>query len=295
MTTNVHALGDLVLRRARPSLLLAHAARHDVRAETTGRWRNGVLEHWSLDWAGPNGFDQWVEPRGQPRREFSRPPRSWGLIAPGTSFGERFRSPEPRREFLYLGFRLHGPFPPLTGCGHALVLDPDDRLAPLVRAMAAHLRRGSVNDAIAAHGLLLQILAEVALSARGDAAGDERSPWQIVGASTADRPPELLDRVDALLLRSLSAPPSRRRLAAALAMSESALAHRFRAETGMGLRERARWLRVREAKARLADPDASVKSVARGLGFVDQAYFTRVFRTVTGMTPQEFQRRTPRG
>jgi AraC-like DNA-binding protein len=289
MTTNVQRLGALVLARAKPTLRLAHAGRADVPSGHIGRWQRRTVPLWSLDWAGPNGFDQRVEPRGGPAREFARPPRSWALIAPESPFGERFRAPEPRREYLYFGFALGGALAPLTGRAYALVLDPEDRLPPLVRAMSARLARGTPHDAIAAHGLLLQILAEVAIASQGGLAGDERRPWRI-RSEARERSPELLERVDALLLRSLSAPPSRLRIAMELGMSQSALAHRFRTETGMGLRERARWLRVREAKARLVEPGVAVKEVSRALGFTDQAYFARVFRAITGLSPQEFVR-----
>ena len=71
-------------------------------------------------------------------------------------------------------------------------------------------------------------------------------------------------------------------------MSVSSLAHRFKAETGMTPIERIRWLRVREAKRLLSREAATVKSVAAALRFSSPFYFSRVFKEVTGSTPQDF-------
>ncbi|MEK7412198.1 MAG: helix-turn-helix domain-containing protein, partial [Planctomycetota bacterium] len=51
---------------------------------------------------------------------------------------------------------------------------------------------------------------------------------------------------------------------------------------------RIRWLRIREAKNRLAEPEATVKAVARSLGYSSQFYFSRVFKEVAGMTPEMY-------
>ena len=92
----------------------------------------------------------------------------------------------------------------------------------------------------------------------------------------------------------LGDPPSLKQLADLLNMSVSSLTHRFKDETGMTVNERTRQLRIYAARESLAQPGASVKAVARDLGFSSPAYFSRVFKEQTGLTPQEFIRGTDR-
>jgi AraC-like DNA-binding protein len=137
-----------------------------------------------------------------------------------------------------------------------------------------------------AQGQLRMILG-LLLSSVSEAPGDDRGPWRV--PPPGPTPTGLLARVDPLIERSLSAPPSRAALCAALGMSESSFSHRFRAETGMSLSERIRWLRVRRAQSLLVDPEASVKNVARQLGFTSAFYFSSVFSAVTGLSPSRYR------
>jgi YesN/AraC family two-component response regulator len=47
--------------------------------------------------------------------------------------------------------------------------------------------------------------------------------------------------------------------------------------------------RVYRAKELLRGTSESVQSIARQVGFKDQAYFSRVFRKLTGLSPQAFR------
>lgn len=50
-------------------------------------------------------------------------------------------------------------------------------------------------------------------------------------------------------------------------------------------------LRVEEAKKLLSDPTAEIRKAALKSGFQDAAYFTSVFRRVTGYTPSEYRKK----
>jgi YesN/AraC family two-component response regulator len=50
--------------------------------------------------------------------------------------------------------------------------------------------------------------------------------------------------------------------------------------------------RVLQSKHLLGNTSESIGSIARQVGFKDQAYFSRVFHKVTGMSPQEFREST---
>ena len=48
---------------------------------------------------------------------------------------------------------------------------------------------------------------------------------------------------------------------------------------------------VREARRQLAYTNLSISQIAYALGFIDPAYFSRVFSRATGLSPREFRSR----
>lgn len=78
------------------------------------------------------------------------------------------------------------------------------------------------------------------------------------------------------------------RVALALRVSAAHLSHRFRLVTGGTFMEYATRLRIDRAKTLLSSGLYSVKEVSSLLGFVDQAYFARVFRRLEGQSPTDF-------
>jgi AraC-like DNA-binding protein len=287
VATNVHSSYDSVLGKAQIELLSVHNLRRNIGVDRIGRWESRFLPSWTMVWSGVMGYDGRLPGKANAGQIAARPPRSWAFYAPKVVFEERLNVVEHNREFLYLFFAVSGALPPLTTRKFTLVLDPEGRITAMARDMFTAQQRGAPGDALAAHGLLLGILSEVLTCADEGAAGNDANPWRIRGHETEPRN-TLLAAVDGEVLRSLASPPSREQLAKALDMSVSSLAHRFSAETGMTLVERIRWLRIREAKARLAEPGATVKAVAGSLGFSSPFYFSRVFKAVTDMTPEAY-------
>jgi AraC family transcriptional regulator len=64
----------------------------------------------------------------------------------------------------------------------------------------------------------------------------------------------------------------------------------FRRFVGEGIGEYVHRLRIRTACERLLAPEATLADVSFAVGFADQSHFCRVFRRITGMTPQTFRR-----
>ncbi len=52
--------------------------------------------------------------------------------------------------------------------------------------------------------------------------------------------------------------------------------------------------RIEKAQLLLLTTESSVKEVAQTLGFTDNSYFVRVFKRVTGITPSEYRRQSPK-
>jgi AraC-like DNA-binding protein len=91
--------------------------------------------------------------------------------------------------------------------------------------------------------------------------------------------PELLDTGDARLGT----------LAKRVALSESHLAHLFRAQVGIPLRPYVLWLRLRKAATEIKRGQ-SLTVAAQAAGFADSSHLSNTFRRTFGLTPSELVR-----
>lgn len=71
--------------------------------------------------------------------------------------------------------------------------------------------------------------------------------------------------------------------------SETYLTRRFREETGIGIADYVRLVRVERAKVLLKTTELSIQEIADRLGFTTRSYFGQSFRQVTGLTPKEYR------
>lgn len=78
-------------------------------------------------------------------------------------------------------------------------------------------------------------------------------------------------------------------LAARVGMGVSTLRRRFRAATGISLRDWAMGARMREAARRLHDSDQPVAAIAAEMGYCDAAAFSSQFRRHYRMTPNAYR------
>lgn len=95
--------------------------------------------------------------------------------------------------------------------------------------------------------------------------------------------------------RNLTEPIPVERLYQLAGMSRSAFYRAFTEQFGMGPNQLVLHERMRYAKQLLAEPDVPVKEVCFASGFNDPNYFTRQFKKMEGITPQEFKRMAPGG
>lgn len=85
---------------------------------------------------------------------------------------------------------------------------------------------------------------------------------------------------------------TREEIAAALGVSPSYVSRAFRRCTGMALWDYVNSFRVARARELLEHSELSVTEVAFAVGYNDPAYFSRMFRKLTGQPPRNFRRHT---
>ncbi len=105
----------------------------------------------------------------------------------------------------------------------------------------------------------------------------------------------LVKRAAAWLVRNHAGQISRWQLARAVNASPDYVSRLFRRELGLSPLDYLNRYRVHRARELLERSTESVKAIARVVGFRDQAYFTRVFRRVTGCSPRQVRTAAPPG
>lgn len=80
-------------------------------------------------------------------------------------------------------------------------------------------------------------------------------------------------------------------IADAIGISPSYLSKQFKEDLGIGFADFLCDYRLEKAKALLIQTDRNNKEIAGMVGFSDDAYFSRVFKKDTGMTPKEYRKK----
>lgn len=282
-----------ILQDRRVSLKLVEHNTVGRRGFSAGLW-GPTIRHklWTIDYCSFEGMHCKVELGGRESAPFHRPPGTWHVYAPNVGYRQRVDRPDLVLETMWLQFSMSVPVAPLTGRDYLMLADPEERLAGQVRSMYTLQQLATAGSRLALHGMFLAILGEIQMAAHRSGAGTPASPFVIADPlSLKQRDTEgLLHQVDRFVTEQKGAAVSLDKLAQSLHLSVSSLAHRFKAETGMTVLERVRWLRISHARRLLAERNATVKSVARRLGFSSPFYFSRVFSEVTGITPIDYLR-----
>jgi len=99
----------------------------------------------------------------------------------------------------------------------------------------------------------------------------------------------LVKRAIAYLHQNYARPLARWEIAEAVGVSENYLSRVFNQELGLSPWDYLNRFRISQAKELFRRTQDSVKSVAKQVGFKDQKYFSRVFRKLTGLSPNEFR------
>jgi signal transduction histidine kinase/AraC-like DNA-binding protein/ABC-type sugar transport system substrate-binding protein len=99
----------------------------------------------------------------------------------------------------------------------------------------------------------------------------------------------LIKQVLAFLHQNYSQPIKRRDIADAVGVSENYLSQIFRQEITISPWDYLNRYRIHKAKGMLSQTQDTITRIATQVGFNDSAYFSRVFRKLTGHSPHEFR------
>ncbi|TVY10935.1 helix-turn-helix domain-containing protein [Paenibacillus cremeus] len=154
-------------------------------------------------------------------------------------------------------------------------------LAAVLRLMLADDDADSAGKPLLMQAGLLRLLGLMA--ARRAPALDARS-------ADGGSDPRVADAIAHMSQRP-AAQPSVKQLAEAVGTSESHLRKLFLRDTGMAPLQYWHALKAKLAMRRLAATSEHVSEIAHALGYEDANYFSRVFKKVIGLTPQEYRRK----
>lgn len=111
------------------------------------------------------------------------------------------------------------------------------------------------------------------------------------GISREKRTDELIRGIQKFVRDSLCEDLSLTAIAERFFLNPSYLSRVYKQRTGKGLLEFINETRIQKAMELLRNPQLKVNEVAAGVGLESSTYFTRLFKKLVNMTPQEFRER----
>lgn len=108
--------------------------------------------------------------------------------------------------------------------------------------------------------------------------------------SSKDLTQELFKKINTYICNNLNKPITLQNTCDIFGISQPYLSRLFRKYCNFSFVEYLTDLRVKEAKRLMEEyPDMLFKEIAESVGYNDQHYFSRVFKTIAGVTPSEFK------
>ena len=115
------------------------------------------------------------------------------------------------------------------------------------------------------------------------------------GESTNDKK-QLLQSIMSYLNRNLAKPMTINGICREFGISQTVLSKMFRTYENTSFSNYLTGIRIEKAKEHMKkDPNAYVKDVAERVGYKDQFYFSRIFRSLAGVSPSEYMDKIQKG
>ncbi|WP_276356709.1 response regulator transcription factor [Cohnella caldifontis] len=100
----------------------------------------------------------------------------------------------------------------------------------------------------------------------------------------------IISKIQSFIQDNLHREMSRDEIAAAVYRNPAYVSRLFRKETGMSLWDYITHAKIERAKERLAGTNDKISDIASELGYTHFSYFAKLFRKMTGATPQDYRK-----
>jgi len=102
---------------------------------------------------------------------------------------------------------------------------------------------------------------------------------------------ELFQKVETYVSTNIAEPLTLQGMCHLFGISQPYLSRLFRKHTNLSFNEYVTNLRINEAKRLMREqPGMLLKDIAEIVGYQDQHYFSRIFKSITGIAPSEFNK-----
>ncbi|MBB6670138.1 response regulator transcription factor [Cohnella nanjingensis] len=101
----------------------------------------------------------------------------------------------------------------------------------------------------------------------------------------------VIGKIQAFIQDNLHKDLSRDDIAHSVYRNPAYLSRLFRKETGLSLTDYIAQAKIERAKRLLTDTNDKISNIAEGLGYLHFSYFAKLFKKVTGLTPQEYRKK----
>jgi AraC family transcriptional regulator len=199
---------------------------------------------------------------------------TWKVMPAGEPHSNRFGGAETRGLRIEVDRSRFSEVPEITRALDERRHTSGGRVAELARRMICELTAADSAGPIAAEGLALELLAELA---RVREPGRERNG------------PTWLMAAEQLLRERFRTERSVGEIAHEVGVDPATLARAYRRRFGCTVGERIRGLRVEHAARELTETTDPLSEIALRAGFYDQSHFTNVFRRALGVTPAAYR------
>lgn len=98
------------------------------------------------------------------------------------------------------------------------------------------------------------------------------------------------ERVLAYMRENYMRPMSLEEVASACYLTQNYLSSLLKKRAGMSFLQYRNYLRITEAKRKIRAKNSTITEIAYAVGFNDLNYFSRTFKKIVGVTPQEYQK-----
>ncbi|SFA77628.1 two-component system, response regulator YesN [Cohnella sp. OV330] len=101
----------------------------------------------------------------------------------------------------------------------------------------------------------------------------------------------VIAKIQGFVQERLNEDLGRDEIAKAVFRNPAYLSRLFRKETGMSLTDYIAQAKIERAKRLLTDTNDKISNIAEGLGYMHFSYFAKLFKKVTGVTPQDYRKK----